>query len=527
LRSAGDAPLAGRLVFIDKDNDGLFDSNEKSRLTNSQGAYRFADLPAGTYRIRKAAPNGWRISNPTSGSYLIQVEAGGTVSGRDFGNTRRVPISGTVFNDANANKRQDDDEPGVPNWRVYIDADNDRHLDAGEQSVLSDSSGNWSFSDLPAGSYMIRVAVQTGWLRTVPSGGGSYLINLTSDGTSAGNLFGVKPVARTISGTVFTDANANKKQDGVEAGLSSWRVYIDTNSDRRLNAGERSVLSDSSGNWSFSDLPAGSHMIRVVSQNGFERTVPSGGGSYLITLSSNGTSTSNLFGMRQIAHRAQFAALDGLTNKLYRIDTDRLGSPTLMGTIRERSGLSELTVAAADRLYTIDRDANTLVTVSASTAQILNTTNLDQDVFITQRGFDLSPGGVLYGVLPGMQLRSIDPVTGATAFIANITGAARIEAISFVPDGRLFAVGSAGNDSNSENLYQLNSDTGALTLIGPTGFSDIDSLAYGFDGFLYGSDSIDDVPGHLYRINLLTGSAFDLGSTGVNGLNGLVAISSP
>src|SRR5688572_3850859 len=44
LRDSNERGLSGWTVFLDKDNDGVFDRNEKSRLTTSAGAYRFAGL---------------------------------------------------------------------------------------------------------------------------------------------------------------------------------------------------------------------------------------------------------------------------------------------------------------------------------------------------------------------------------------------------------------------------------------------------------------------------------------------------
>ena len=227
------------------------------------------------------------------------------------------------------------------------------------------------------------------------------------------------------------------------------------------------------------------------------------------------------------ANAAALAALDHGTGNIYRIDTNQPGFATLIGHVPVGTDLYELVAPSADRFYTFDRDANLLITVSSSNAQLISSVALDQDVFVSRRGFDLSPSGILYGVLPGMQLRTINPTTGASILLAPITGASRVEAIAFAPDGQLFASGSAGDDINSENLYRLNITTGVLTLVGATGFTDIDSLAFGTDGFLYGADSEDNLQGHLYRLNLQTGAGTDLGPSGVNGLNGLAGIPEP
>jgi len=98
-------------------------------------------------------------------------------------------ISGSVFNDANANAKRDAGEPGLSNVRVYIDANNNGTLDAGELSVLSDSNGNWSFKNLLPGSYIVRVVAQSGLKLTTAS---PLTVTLAAGETLTGKLFGEK-----------------------------------------------------------------------------------------------------------------------------------------------------------------------------------------------------------------------------------------------------------------------------------------------------------------------------------------------
>jgi hypothetical protein len=222
----------------------------------------------------------------------------------------------------------------------------------------------------------------------------------------------------------------------------------------------------------------------------------------------------------------EFILLSVPENKLFSVNTP-LSNPSLIGTVNVGTDLYELVAASPTRLYTFDRAGNTLITVDRFNAQVLGTVQLDQDVFSTRRGFDLSPAGVLYGLLPGMQLRTIDPLTGSTTFIANVTGAARVEAMAFAPDGTLYAAGSADDDATSESLYRLSTTTGELTYIGLMAVPDLDALTFGADGFLYGTDSEARATTHLFKIDPATAAVDDLGDTGVIGANGIVAISQP
>ena len=64
----------------------------------------------------------------------------------------------------------------------------------GDHFFLTDASGNWTFKDVVAGTYKVRVVQQTGWTRTTPTSG-YYSVTLSSGGSSTGKLFGEKKTA--------------------------------------------------------------------------------------------------------------------------------------------------------------------------------------------------------------------------------------------------------------------------------------------------------------------------------------------
>lgn len=196
---------------------------------------------------------------------------------------------------------------------------------------------------------------------------------------------------------------------------------------------------------------------------------------------------------------------------------------TLLDTITGGSDIVSVVRVSPTRLFFFARQQNSLIDYDLATQTVTAVVNLDQDIQLERRGFDLSPGGVLYGVLPGMQLRLVDPVSGTTTFVATITGAARVENLAFAPDGTLYASGSSGNDTSSEQLYTLDPGTGVLTSVGPYGVADVDYLSYAEDGFLYGVDAQGGVAADLYRINPTTGAAQIVGNTGVVEANGVLS----
>ena len=85
-RQSAERGLSGWTVFLDKDNDGVRDANEKVRVTNSRGEYRFAGLTPGTYRVRIVQQNGFARTNPLSGVWVVRnLTFAQSVSARNFG----------------------------------------------------------------------------------------------------------------------------------------------------------------------------------------------------------------------------------------------------------------------------------------------------------------------------------------------------------------------------------------------------------------------------------------------------------
>jgi hypothetical protein len=80
-------------------------------------------------------------------------------------------ISGVVFQDTDADGIKDGGEIGLNNWQVYIDADNDDALDAGETVVVTDIVGAYTIGNLPAGTYVLREIVKPGYARLFPPSG--------------------------------------------------------------------------------------------------------------------------------------------------------------------------------------------------------------------------------------------------------------------------------------------------------------------------------------------------------------------
>jgi hypothetical protein len=106
-------------------------------------------------------------------------------------------------------------------------------------------------------------------------------------------------------------------------------------------------------------------------------------------------------------------------------------------------------------------------------------------------------------------LYTIDSTTGIGSQVAPISGFTQLTDIAFLGE-QLYVIGyTTGVDLEHFSLFQMDSDTGATTLIGSPGVT-ISGLTGGPDGYLYGAYK------ELYKIDPSTGVAILIGSLGNN-----------
>src|SRR5262249_18217978 len=90
-------------------------------------------------------------------------------------------ISGNGFNDLDGDGNlpvgSASSEPGLAGWTVYLDQNGNGHLDANELSTVSDVAGNYLFTNLAAGKYIIREVNKVGWNQTPRANAANLLLN--------------------------------------------------------------------------------------------------------------------------------------------------------------------------------------------------------------------------------------------------------------------------------------------------------------------------------------------------------------
>ncbi|MDP2433475.1 MAG: CARDB domain-containing protein [Pseudomonadota bacterium] len=280
IRDAGEAGLSGWTLYLDTDGNGALDAGETSVVTGADGAYSFTGLSAGNHVLAEVAQAGWVATTPAGGSRNVTV-VGGETATADFGNFHLAQIGGIKFNDLNGNGAQDAGEDGLEGWTITLDQGGDGTIDA---TQTTNPYGYYTFTDLGPGTYVVSEVPQSGWLQTTPAAG-SYTVVPYSGEDSGSNDFG-NVEAAAISGRKFEDVNGNNQWDAGEPGLAGWTIYLDSNANGVLEAGERATLTDLNGDYRFDDLLPGAYTVAEVMQAGWVQTWPAvAGGNVTLTAS--------------------------------------------------------------------------------------------------------------------------------------------------------------------------------------------------------------------------------------------------
>ena len=136
-----------------------------------------------------------------------------------------------MFNDLDLSTIRNGTEPGISGVRVDLYDSTGTTLIT---SVITGAGGAYSFSNLPAGDYVVIETDLAGYVSTTPnsvpttvSGGGSATVNFGDYRLSNTTL-------STITGTVYNDANGNGTLDPGEVLLSGVTVELKNNAGQSL-----------------------------------------------------------------------------------------------------------------------------------------------------------------------------------------------------------------------------------------------------------------------------------------------------
>jgi hypothetical protein len=181
-------------------------------VTDSNGNYTFDNLLSGTYKVMESSSS-WQVTYPVSGLPFydgIILSAGNNLIDYNFGNYMNGTISGSIWNNLDADGTWDGGELGLSGWTVFIDKNNNNIFDAGDESTVTDSSGYYKFYNLRPGTYHnytygVKQIVQSGWRQTYPAGNPQYITVLSgtnATGVNFGNQYDIiDPVTTADAGS--------------------------------------------------------------------------------------------------------------------------------------------------------------------------------------------------------------------------------------------------------------------------------------------------------------------------------------
>ncbi|MEG4078674.1 DUF4347 domain-containing protein [Microcoleus sp. Pol8_D6] len=163
-QDAEETGLSGWQIFLDANGNNSLDDGETTVTTDNSGNYSFNNLNPGTYNVREVQQTGW--TQTTANPAAVNLGSGESQSNVNFGNFQNISISGSKFNDLNNNGVLDTQEPLLPNWQIFLDANSNDSLDAGEVNTSTDSFGGYSLANLGPGTYRVREVNQPSWTQT-------------------------------------------------------------------------------------------------------------------------------------------------------------------------------------------------------------------------------------------------------------------------------------------------------------------------------------------------------------------------
>ncbi|MFL5781701.1 MAG: SdrD B-like domain-containing protein, partial [Thermoleophilaceae bacterium] len=302
-RDAGEPGTSGRTVHL----------GSRTTTTDTNGDYSFGNVDPGSYTVTVDEPAGWICSAPAGCSHGVTVGSGEGVTGKDFGDYRKLAIAGTSYEDSDGDGTRDAGEPADPGRTIALDPGTP--ADAGDDvTTITAADGSYSFTGLtPGTTYRVRQVAASGWTCSAPSGCAHSVPTQSGDGLLGGRDFGAYRGA-SISGTTYQDRDADGARGAGDPDAAGRTVYVDADGSGDLSAGDPTTTSSAGGDWSFGDLAPGTYTVRMVEPGSdWHCSDPAPGCGHTVTVASGATSSGHAFGdYRDVAVvGVKFDDLDG------------------------------------------------------------------------------------------------------------------------------------------------------------------------------------------------------------------------
>jgi hypothetical protein len=261
----------GDKVWNDINNNGIQDPNETGvagvtvtlydvnnlpvayTITDADGLYNFANVNPGTYSVGFSLPIGYVFSTPTQGAdtekdsdpnttsgitATFTVVAGQSRTDIDAGihtqQNTSASIGNFVWNDVNNNGIQEPNEAGVAGVTVTLYDGTGTNVIATD---VTDILGNYTFNDLPAGTYLVGFSNLPNGFTFVTPGQGS---NIAED-SDPDQITGRTSVINLLAGQVNTTIDAGIYNTSAPLSALGNYVWYDRDLDGLQDANENGV----------------------------------------------------------------------------------------------------------------------------------------------------------------------------------------------------------------------------------------------------------------------------------------------
>ena len=328
----GDTPVATVEVqlWTDPNNDGnpADGLQVAGAYTNAAGAYTFTNVPSGHYVVVEIDPNGaisdLDTDNPTppgtASDNRIRVDLKGTdIPNNNFldDGLTLASISGFVYDDGGFGVAGNDAFGGTPAdvpvmqvpIRLYLDLNGNGLAEAAElmETTVTGASGAYSFTNLPAGSYLVvemdNAATDVTDADGTANTADKIAVTLAGSNITDRNFLDDGTPVYTVSGTVYNDKD-NSGTFGGDTPISGVTVQLvaDTNNDGTVDAGDSVVATHTTGGvgtYSFTNIPNGNYLLVETDPDGYTSVTDKdgiGNGASLIDVTvSSANNTGNDF----------------------------------------------------------------------------------------------------------------------------------------------------------------------------------------------------------------------------------------
>ena len=167
-QDSGETGLNDVRVYIDLNDNGVYDAGEPSDVTSGDGDYLISGLPAGTYTVHvdpSTLPAGYGPTDDldgidTANVATVPLDGGQDRVDVDFGYRPGGSLGDRVWLDRDNDGVQEDGEPGLNGVRVFLD-DGDGVFEASEPYAITAGDGTYTFGGLDAGTYIVCIDTST------------------------------------------------------------------------------------------------------------------------------------------------------------------------------------------------------------------------------------------------------------------------------------------------------------------------------------------------------------------------------